>query len=251
MRINESGHIINATNFVNKCLLLKEAGLNYNPSNEEIKLAVLEPLGAEVSKSIAAVSVANDNNVNAQASRKAQFIQSDDLARKAVNILKSSGADDQTVEHARFLFQKLKGTRIGDLPNAEAIRSEAAAKGLEPQIPNTVSVSQRSYDQRLARFRDLVSYLKSIAKYNPNEEDLKVASLVTFADAMETLNKQVLSTGDVISKARAKRNDLLYRKSDGAYWLSIKAIEYVKGTSGLKSELYKALVKHPMRNYGN
>jgi len=40
---------------------------------------------------------------------------------------------------------------------AEAIRADATAKVEEPQIPASIPVSQRSYDQRLARFRDLLS----------------------------------------------------------------------------------------------
>ena len=97
----------------------------------------------------------------------------------------------------------------------------------------------------------MVTYLSGIAKYTPNEADLKIAALNTYVNSLPALNNTVNSTLNSLTTARIARDKVLYVKNTGAYDLSVQVKHYVKSVFGATSREYKMFTKIKLTDYSN
>ena len=246
---SETGHPVNANNFIGKVNRVKQEGESYKPSNAEILITALEPICALITTAMKTVSETKAALVNATAKRKIAYVQMDAYATNAVDMLKSSGATREEEDHASSLLAKYKGERIGDVPNEEEIKAKAVAEGKEAVIPKTISVSQQGFINKLSKFTDIVVYLKTVTAYKPNEEELKTETLELFIEQVGKLNEAKDNASKAYTDALVERNKLMYAEPSGAYFLSKKIMKYVSSTKGKKSQLYKDLQKLPVKRF--
>lgn len=248
MANNESGNVVNANNFVEKLNVIDRRQAEYKPTNPAIKPEALTPVGQAVKECIETVSLTKTVFTKATANRKKGYEAMEDKATRAIHLLSSSEATNDKIKQGKALLSKFKSERVGELPDEAVLKAEAAAKGEEAVIPKIVSVSQQGYINRLAHFRDIIIFLKTVPAYKPNEADLTTEALETFAASVEEMNGEKNRTTGVWLNAIAERNKVMYSEPDGAYYLSVKMMEYVAGAYGKKSDFYKELLKYPVRN---
>lgn len=72
-----------------------------------------------------------------------------------------------------------------------------------------------SYDSRLDNFDKFIKLLASVSLYAPNEDDLKVTTLIALYNDLKTKNIAVVNATTPLSNARISRNDVLYKANAG------------------------------------
>ena len=225
---SETGHAINVANFGLLIAEVRQMGTLYDPSNADIALAALTVKKTDSDKAMTNVintTVPFKNAVNA---RDEGYEGMSKLATRVFNSLAASGALPEIVKDARGIVNKIIGRRTDKI---------------DPENPNekTISTSQMSFDNRKANFELLVALVKGEAKYNPNEEDLKIVALEAYIAGLSPLNAAVNTTLAGIESERTDRNETLYGAVDGMTDLAKKVKTYVKSVVGANSPVYKRI----------
>lgn len=165
------------------------------------------------------------------------YLPVEKIARRAVGMLATSGADDKIVADSRGLVDKITGDNIvknkrnnDKKKKVEGAADDAAGLG--------VSVSQLSFDRVLDNFEKLIELLKNEPKYNPNEAELKITALDALKGDMKAANKAVLNAAKPYNKALQDRDKELYAAKVGLVDLMVDVKEYVKNAFGVKDARY-------------
>lgn len=245
---NETGHAVNANNFIEKINVVARHESTYQPSNAEILLPGLLPMRDAVKGAIERVSVAKTAFTLAAGRRKEGYNNLISLATRSINILASSGATAVEIKQGKTLLSKLKSIRISEEPDAQ-LKANAEGNGEAPRAPKIISVSQQGFVNLLAHFTDIVLFLRSITVYKPKETDLTPDAMEAFAKNLGTLNTERNEAAGEWAKAIEARNTLMYAEPTGAYHLAVKIMAYVAGAHKKDSIFYKELLKYPVRAY--
>ncbi len=246
---NETGHAVNASNFIEKINVIARNESNYQPTNEAILLTALLPLRDRVKASVEQVTAAKTAFMQAAAKRKGGYENLVALATRGINLLSASGADDIEVKQGKALLAKLKSIRVSDTPDEEQLKAKAEVNGETPKVPKTISVSQQGFINLLAHFNDIVLFLRTVKAYKPNEADLTPDALAAYAQSLDTLNAERNKASAEWAKAIKARNNLMYAEPSGAYHLANSIMAYVAGANKKDSLFYKELLKYPVRSY--
>jgi hypothetical protein len=135
------------------------------------------------------------------------------------------------------LVRKLQGRRsTPKMTDEEKKTAEAEGKAV-----NEISSSQMSYDSRLDNFDKLIKLLTSEPEYSPNEADLKIDSLTTLYNDLNTKNTAVINATVPLNTARIARDQVLYTPLTGIVDISVDVKTYVKSVFGATSPQYKAI----------
>lgn len=225
----ESGHPKNVANLGKLIEFVDAYGATYNPSRTALTVASLKVLETDA---YAAIDEVTDRLADYDAAVNARQLVFADLRKKATRImaaLKASGASIALFEDARGFNRKIQGQR--------AIKPPANPDPNAP-APNTVSVSQQSYDQLIQHLKGLISILKTEPNYAPNENDLKIANLDSYvADLLDKNNKVAIAVA-AISNARINRDKVLYSESTGLCDIAQSVKLYVRSIFGTTSAEY-------------
>jgi hypothetical protein len=204
---------------------------NYNPANTKIGVPALETLytsgqAATTNKNAkeAPYKVAVNN-------RQEKFGEAAPRMGSAHRMAKASGAGKPILDDLDTSRRKLSSQRKTkapkDDPNTPA--NEAAV---------THSTSQRSYDNQVGHVDNFLALLGNIPSYNPNEDDLKIASLRAFAAELRAVNDAVSTSFVPLGRARATRDEVLYTGDDSVVKIAQLVKAYVSAAFGTKSPLY-------------
>lgn len=215
-----------------KLIEFVSADPNYNPSNAAIKKAALEALDSN------ATQVAEDV-LNKQASYKTAVRERSDAfeplpsrGRQVRNVAKASGASEAALANLETPLRKLSGERASPKIKDDPNTPEAESGG--PR-----SVSQLSYDNLVGHFRAFVAVVKELTTYQPNEDELRVTALETYANELDAKNTAVIAASVPLSQSRALRDQVLYTNPDSVVNIAALVKAYVKGALGTSSPLYK------------
>jgi hypothetical protein len=236
---SETGHANNVANLESLITSITAYGTSYNPSKESIKLSALQNLLIASQNAIYGVNTALSAYSIAVNARETAFAPLGRLITRVNNALKASDSSTQIDESAQTIIRKLQGKRAG------AKLTDEEKKTLEAEGKTTIqiSVSQMSYDGRLANLDKLISFLSTVPQYTPNEEELKIESLKTLCNDLKTKNAHVVSTGIQLDNARNNRNEILYKPLTGLIDLASDAKTYLKSLFGATSPQYKQVSK--------
>jgi hypothetical protein len=235
----ETGHAKNVANFEKLITNITGFGRQYNPSKESIKLSALNALLASAKNSIVQVNSTEPAYKNAVSAREAAFAPLAKLITRVNNSLKASNSSSQVDDSAMTLVRKLQGRRA--TPKLADDEKNAAATEAEGKEVNQISSSQMSYDSRLDNFDKLIKLLASEPEYAPNEADLKIDSLTTYYNDLNTKNTAVINATVPLNTARISRNIVLYTPLSGVVDISVDVKTYVKSVFGATSPQYKAI----------
>jgi hypothetical protein len=232
----ESGDLKLLGNF-RKLIDLVSADPNYKPSNATLMPPALN------TQHTTALAAANDVpakltlNMTAISDREEAFADASPLMTRVHGAAKASGASDAQVEDLNSFKRKLASKRKAK-PKPE-VAGAAGTATTETQAESSHSSSQLGYDNRIGHIRGYLGVLGTMPAYNPNEADLKLPALNSFADDLQAKNDAVSSTFVPLSQARGLRDQLLYQADNSVVNTAALVKEYVKGAFGTKSQLYK------------
>jgi len=105
------------------------------------------------------------------------------------------------------------------------------------------SVSQTSFDLRTNTLDMLIAYLINLPNYEPNEDNVKVATLENTKQQMLSATDEVNTTFISLNAARSGRNLLLYFASKNLFKAGTDARNYVLGILNKTQSEYKFFSK--------
>lgn len=223
---SETGHAINVANFQKLIAFVTGYGAKYNPSNNSLKLPSLIALHTEAEASLQHVTdqdTAYNNTVN---SRVAAFKDLKPLSTRLINALETTEATSEKIDDAKALNKKMQGSR-----------SKAVDRPTDPNTPapNTISVSQQSYDQQIQHFAGIIAILQTEPSYAPNETDLQLTTLITKKADLTAKNGDVGTAYTNVSNSRIARNTKIYDTDSGVFGIAFEVKKYVKSVYGASS----------------
>ncbi|WP_415325874.1 hypothetical protein [Chryseobacterium sp. MMS23-Vi53] len=231
---SETGHAKNIANLQDLISFCKGYGDKYNPVKEELKISSLETLYQDALQKLTETQTKKTFFNNATNQRADAFRDLNPLSTKIVNALAVSETNPLMLSNAKSYNKKLQGRTKSkiEIPTSEQ-DSEIVAK--------TISTSQQSYDSKINNFSNLIQVLEQSTAYNPNEEDLKVASLQNKLTDMKSKNTVLIHAYTEYSNAMLSRNQILYDNLTGLCQISKEVKQYVKSVFGATSPQYKQI----------
>lgn len=231
----ESGHAKIVANIDRLIAWVLKLGKDYAPSNPSIFIEAMQADCAGCKKALDDVGTAALEFRMAVKQRELAFENLSTLASRIFNTLKASDKTGKSDETARLYVRKIQGRRATVKRTAEQKKAD-----IESGITyNEVSASQMSYDGRVENFAMLVKLALSTPSYAPNETDLKGETLKATLELLKQKNAAVISASTGLFKARAVRNELMYREATGMVDRALDAKTYLKGAFGSKSPQYR------------
>jgi len=233
----ETGHAKNVVNLEKLVTICYSFGEQYKPSVEAIKLSVMQILLQNAKKCLDDINVAIPQNTNAIAARKQSFDLLDKLVTRINSSFMAVVDSEQSIDTSRAYVRKLHGQRSTPKKTEEE-KQEAAKNGT---VITEHSSTQMSFDSRIENFDKYIKFLESIPTYNPNEEELKIASLKIYLDDLKAKNLAVVTSEAALKAARISRNEILYKDKEGLFVIAKKVKSYVKSIYGAQSSQLKQL----------
>lgn len=231
----ETGHAKNVANFEAMITAVTAFGTAYNPSIPTIKVAALQAQLSAIKQTVEKVNTALANYSNAVAIRDFGYEPLQRLSSRIISALKATNASQQVVDNAMTNHRKITGARA----SAKLGPEEVTALKIGGKEIKQVSASQQSYDSMLDTLDKQVKLLASIPQYEPNETELKVATLETLWVALQTKNAAVWTTRIALDTTRISRNKIMYAPETGVIATTLDVKNYVKSVFGLSSPQYK------------
>jgi hypothetical protein len=228
---SETGHNKNVANFNTAYQILEEMDTVYNPSNDNIKLAILDPLRNELKVCIKELNEKDPIYKNDVADRELAIEPLAKLMTRIINNVKSLDIAAANKENIINLATKIRGNK------------STKAKKTEKNEDDSISTSQMSYDSRIANLAALIALLAATPKYAPNETELKIITLEANHTSLEAGSKAVNASGAALLTARKNRNKILYHNPNNIIQIMKSIKSYLVGMGDEGKPYYKAIVK--------
>lgn len=229
---SETGHAKNIANFQDLISFCQGYGTSYNPTKESLKIAQLQ---AQYQSTLDKLNITKTQKAtfdNATNERRNGFADLKSLSTKIVNSLAVSGADSLAVNNAKSVNKRIQGT--------SSKKTKTAQVDSENSTTSTgISTSQQSYDRLIDHFANLIEVLQQNTIYSPNENDLKLTSLQTKLNHLQTTNTNLINAYTLYSNAMIERNQSLYNPLIGLVQTAKEVKQYVKSVFGATSPQYK------------
>ena len=230
--IIENGHARMVANFAQLIAILSDFGPQYNPSSEEMQLPYLNDLLLRSHNAVQDVLEKNIVYNQKVKERRLAFSQLRPLSSRLIWSLEIVTGAKGMVKSAKFYHRKIHGRRANNKVKVKVNTELTAVK------PNRISVSQQSYTQLVQHFAGLISVLKVVKDYQPNEVELQVATLEAMREDLDQKSTAVIISEVALSNARIKRNNALYLHTDSIYNLAKRIKLYIIGIFGKQSQIY-------------
>ena len=236
---SETGHAKNVAHFDELISSVLGYGKAYNPSKGSIKVEALQSVSAAAKSAIGGVNSLFPAYSNAVAAREAAFAPLSKLITRALNALKATDTTVQVDDSAKTFARKIQGKRA--TPKKTEAEKKAESEAGKEVVE--ISSSQMSYDSRLENYDKFIKTLSSVPQYAPNEEDLKVTTLIALYNDLKAKNMAVVNASTPLSNARISRNEVLYKANSGLVDLAIDTKTYIKSVFGTTSPQFKLVSK--------
>ncbi len=211
-------------------------GGNYNPGQQNLQvnamttmLNIAQQIGEEVKEAQYAYDFATNQRVEG-------FRGIRHLSSRIYGMLKASGIDLATLEDARNSKRKIWGLRT---PKPLAVATENA----EAEKKATAFTYGRDFAAIASYFAKLTNVAVMEGKYQPNEPDLTVVSLVTKLEQLQTLNQAVTEAEIRLEKARRERNNVYYLNESNLIDTALTTKLYIRSAFGYKSQEHQDVMK--------
>jgi hypothetical protein len=241
---SETGHAKNVANFEVLTSSCAGYGPEYNPSNNNIKVAQLQTTLATAKGALLTVKTTGTTFENTRNAREVVLAPAPlkKFCTRIVNALDATNATKLTVDDAKTINKKIQGKRA-DNKKSDSATPPVEVTGTTPPEINQISVSQQSYDSLIDNFNKLVVCVAAETLYVPNENDLKVTALNTALANYKALNTAVINAATPYKNAIISRNKVLYQENLGLVDTALEAKKYVKSVFGATSPQYKQISK--------
>ncbi|MEO5775293.1 MAG: hypothetical protein ABIQ27_00215 [Flavobacterium sp.] len=223
---SETGHAKNVANFQDLIAFVTGYGATYNPSKNTLKIPQLITLQTSSQANLADVVTKNTAYNNSVNNRLIAFSNLKSLSTRLVNALETTDSTKEKVNDAKGFNRKLQGKR-----------ASTSVTPTDPgtPAPTTISASQQSFDQQIQHFAGLVSVLQSETSYTPNENELKVITLIAKQTDLTAKNNAVATAYTGVSNSRIFRDKTLYEVNIGLVDIATEVKKYIKSVFGALS----------------
>jgi len=254
---SEVGHAKNVAHLATLITYCQGYGATYNPSNNAIKIPQLNTLLTNAQTALTNCITDATANTNAINARIAAFLNIKKLSTRMLSALVGAGATPQQKANAKTINRKIQGSRAKIIPtptptptpnptptptpNPSITPSPSTEKSSNPTtLPVTpISVSQQSFDNLIQHMAAFIALLTSIPAYNPNEVDLKIASLNTYLATLNSTNSAAVIAHTKTGNTRILRNKILYTPVTGLCDIGEETKGYIKSVYGASAPEYK------------
>lgn len=234
---SEVGHARNVANLQKLTEQVKVYTL-YNPPVDNLKIANLETLHTDATAKLSEVEDKRTANKNAITARQDTFEKLKPTATKIINHLAILGLPQGTIDRAKTINREIQGGQ-----KSATAKNTPPADGTNPPSGEAkeVSTSRQSFTQQAENFGILVQLLGTIPTYAPNEDDLKLANLEAYKDALKSATKSADQTEAELKNKFTERDRLLYAERTGLYTIAQNVKKYVKSVYGATSPEYSGV----------
>ncbi|MDX9847368.1 MAG: hypothetical protein RBT74_10340 [Tenuifilaceae bacterium] len=236
---SETGHARLVANFERLTAIVSSFGADYAPTRNSIKLPALNAKLSSAKDAVATVNSIEATYKHALADRVAAFKGLSQLITRVNNAVKASDTPPQIYQNTLTYIRKLQGRRASRKLSDEEVKTLEA----QGETVTQISASQMSFVMRLDNLHKLIQMLSAIPTYAPNEEELKVSSLMDMYNQLRTANTNVINATIPLRTARDTRNILLFHPSTGLVRTSTQVKTYIKSLYGPSSPQYKSISK--------
>lgn len=227
--VSETGHAKNIANFQDLITFVTGYGATYNPSKTALKLPQLITLSTTSQAKLADVVTKKTAFNNAINDRIIAFTGIKALTTRLICALETTNASKEKVNDAKGFNRKMYGKRAS---------SKQTPNNSNTPNPITISTAQLSYDQLIQHFAGLISVLQSETSFTPNENELKINTLITKQTDIIAKNNAVAIAYATVSNSRIARDKTLYDDTTGLISISLEVKKYVKSVYGPSSPEY-------------
>jgi hypothetical protein len=200
-------------------------GGTYNPGQQNLQVNAMITLLNSAQQAMDEVNEAQVFYDNATNNRELGFKGLRKISSSVCTLLKSSGANELTINDACASNRRIWGARA------------AKRKAAKPE--GEVQKQSFSYGQDYAslanHFAKLVETVSAEPKYRPNERGLSVAGLQQKLTELQNLNNTVAQAEIRLTQARRSRNELYYQKEGNLFSTALAVKQYVRGVFGYQS----------------
>ena len=228
-------HVKNADAYSRLVGICTGYGGKYNPGRQTLQLKAMRALLEEAQSSLQHVKQTETDYNNVTNQRELTFMEIQNLAPLVLDMLKSTGVPAQTIKDAYHFFRLVKGRRATPRPPIPADEAEASKR--------IRSYTYQSYVSIADNFARLVQTVEAEPLYKPNEVKLQVPALRQLISEALTANDRVLDAKVAWAKARAKRDEILYKAEHAVYETAKATKHYVRAVFGKKSSEYQLLAE--------
>jgi hypothetical protein len=234
MKANKANQVATFEKLLGFC---NEQKTVYNPSKASIQVAALGTLLTQSQNQLKAADVSRIAYENAVNARQTAFSTLQQKASRIIDALVASGASAETLADARAIRRKLKAhPKVLVPPPAKT----ASADVTEPEEKVYRSISQLDRASMIKNLEMLISRVSAEPLYKPNETDLSIAALNTYAAHLRTANKNVISTYEALRTANRILNQTLYG-ANGICGIGRATKAYIRSVYGFSSIEHKAI----------
>ena len=226
---SETGHTKNVSNFKTAITYCNGYGASYNPSNPALAIPELTTKQQKSKETLDVVKKTDANYKKAEGLRKLAFKPLKNLGTKIIAALVSAQAPKSVIDDASAVNAKIQGKRVDNSEPAESKKRN--------------SVSQQSYDLQIDHLEKLIEIVAAEEKYNPNEDALKVATLIDYKVKLEKANNFAKDNYSPYSDALVARDKMLYDPETGLVTIAKLIKNYVKSVFGASSPEFKKINK--------
>jgi hypothetical protein len=206
----------------------------YNPGQQNLQVDALNTLFINAQQAMDAVMRAQMVYVNATNEREQQLQQLKLLASGLISLMKASGAKPLTIDDARSICRKIRGYSL----NKKTVSTGDPAGTTEVK---SVSVYGGSYANMVMLFARLIEMVEQEPGYVSQKPALTVQGLKATLAQCKALNRKALAAGIALSKARRKRNEVLYQSEQSLVKVAHAARNYVRGEFGFRSPQHREI----------
>ncbi|WP_268223158.1 hypothetical protein [Sinomicrobium oceani] len=225
----ETGHAKNVAN-LSKLITQIELYDKYDPPVEALTVENLTTLRDEARQRIEEVEARRAENKNAIHRRQDLYRELNPLCTRVVNHLDILGLSSGAQDRARALNKRIQGSAT-----AKKVVMEDGEDGMEETTVG-ISTSRQSFTQRAEHFSQLLTLIRTVDNYEPNEDDLKMENLDNLLAEMNNATTAVDQTEAALNKALRLRNEVLYARNTGVYDRAMHVKKYVRSVYGSTSD---------------
>ncbi|MDR0685953.1 MAG: hypothetical protein LBF79_00620, partial [Dysgonamonadaceae bacterium] len=229
--IIESGMNTYTGNFNLLISVCTEFGPAYNPAPQKLTLQSLKEQSVHVRDAINLVDNCVKPALDTESARHKIFALLPPLATRVQAAATVLGLSEAVIVRIKEIVRKIRGKR------KHKLKLETEENGLE--IKKHISVSQRSFNEQIEHFTQIIALVMAEPLYTPTEDDLKVNALIAFRDKMGETNDAAVAASIPLANARIQRDELLFAPSVGMIDTALTVKEYVKSIFGAASPQYK------------
>lgn len=247
-KIVETGHAKNVANFYKLVLICNALGAKFNPVSPKLSLIAINQLQQNSSNIIKALDTSRGNYIQTIKQRKTLFDSLSSIATRVINSLRPLGLNAGVIENLKGINRKIQGK--GKIKSIESNNNDTTSNTNNTNTNNNattttdtevnkISISQMSFDSRLANFQKMIEVLKADPNYKPNEQELTIAGLEIYLAQLESANMAAAVSGNEYIKSRQNRNHILYLQDGNLYDTAMDLKNYLLSALGTASVEYK------------